>query len=120
MDQNNKFEPGDSVKFGERWCKDHNSIHLIGKIVMMTPQWFEYDDDLGGGIDQCAGMFEEGSEEPDSIYHLFGNDFEYFSDCELIKGSEEDKAAYNKIIKDAEEAEAKMWDEALEVREVAQ
>ncbi|WP_438498047.1 hypothetical protein [Paenibacillus sp. IHBB 3054] len=112
MDQNIKFEPGDSVKFGEQWCKDHNSEHLKGKIIMMTPQWFEYDDDFGGGLQQCAGMLEEGSEEPDSIYHLFGNNFEYFSDCELIKGSEEDKVAYNKIIKDAEEAQAKMWEEA--------
>lgn len=104
------FVRGDSVKFGEKWCKAHNSEHLIGKTVLMTPQWFEYDDDLGGGTSECPGMFEEGSDESDSIYHLFGNNFEDFMDCELIKGSDVDKAAYMKIIDDIHKAEAEAWE----------
>lgn len=111
VDKQFKFENGDSVKFGEKWCEAHNSMHLNGKTIMMTPQWFDYDDDLGGGIDVCPGIWEEGSEEADSIYHLFGNDFEDFMDCELIKGTEVDKATYKKIIKDAEDAASKVWND---------
>lgn len=104
------FERGDSVKFGEKWCVEHNSEHLIGKTIMMTPQWFDYDDDLGGGVTECPGMLEEGSNDPDSIYHLFGNNFENFMDCVHIKGSDEDKAAYKKIIEDIHRAEAEAWE----------
>lgn len=101
MDQKINFERGDSVKFGMKWCKEHRSKHLIGKVVMMTPPWFECDNGLYCEDQECPGMMEEGSNEPDSIYHLFGNNFENFMDCELIKGTDEDKAAYQKIIKDA-------------------
>ncbi|MCP1306412.1 hypothetical protein [Paenibacillus tyrfis] len=110
MEQKIQFSRGDSVKFGQEWCKEHRCEHLSGKTIMMTPQWFEYDDDFGGGYQECPGMIVEDGQEPDSIYHLFGNDFENFMDCEHIKGTDEDKAAYMKIIKEAEEAEAKAWD----------
>lgn|GEM_PF-4807176 len=106
-----QFERGDSVKFGKKWCKEHHSKHLIGKVVMMTPQYFEEDNGLYCSDTECPGMMEEGANEPDSIYHLFGNDFENFMDCELIKGTDEDKAAYQKIIKDAQEAEVKAWED---------
>ncbi|NEW05932.1 hypothetical protein GK047_07905 [Paenibacillus sp. SYP-B3998] len=110
MEQKIKFERGDSVKFGKEWCKENHSKHLIGKTVMMTPQWFEYDNGLYCEEQECPGMLEEGSDEPESVYHLFGNEFENFMDCELVKGSESDKVAYQKIITDAQEVEAKAWE----------
>jgi hypothetical protein len=105
-----QFERGDSVKFGEKWCNEHNCDHLIGKTVMMTPQWFDYDDDHGGGVDECPGMVVIDGEDPQSIFHLFGNDFENFMDCEHIKGTDDDKVAYKKIIEEVHEAEAKAWE----------
>lgn len=39
-------------------------------------------------------MDEDEDEMPDSIYHLFGNEFEGFLDCTLIKGTEVDYEAY--------------------------
>ena len=103
------FERGDSVKFGNKWCKAHNSEHLIGKTIMMTPQYFEYDNGLYVEDQECPGMLEEGSEDPDSIYHLFGNEFENFMDCELVKGTDEDKATYRKIIDDKIAEEDRYW-----------
>lgn len=113
MERKVNFERGDSVKFGEKWCKENRCEHLIGETIMMTPQWFDYDDDLGGGMEECPGMIMEDGEEPESIYHLFGNNFENFMDCEHIKGTDGEKAAYKKIIKDVEEAEAKAWEKFM-------
>lgn len=39
---------------------------------------------------ECPGIFSEEDDEPDSIYHLFGNDLENFYDCELIPAIEKD------------------------------
>jgi Zn-finger protein len=82
---------------------------LINKTVMMTPQWFEEDNGLYCYETECPGMWFERSKEADSIYHLFGTQFENFMDCTLIKGTGEDKATYKKIIQDTAEAEAKAW-----------
>ena len=104
------IERGDSVKFGAEWCKTYRREDLIGKIVKFTPQWFEYDIGLYTVDEECPGIDNGENAEPDSIYHLFGNNFENLMDCELIKGSDEDKAEYEKIIKDINDAEAKYWE----------
>ncbi|MFC9538678.1 hypothetical protein ACFTQ7_02195 [Lysinibacillus sp. NPDC056959] len=38
------IERGDSVKFGEKWCKEHGRENLINQVIKFTPQWFEDDN----------------------------------------------------------------------------
>lgn len=104
------IERGDSVKFGEKWCKAHRREDLVNQVVKFTPQWFEDDNGLYVADIECPGIDNGKDAEPDSIYHLFGNSFENFMDCELIKGTDEDKEEYQKIIKDQNAAEAKYWE----------
>jgi len=92
------FEIGDSIKFGENYCNEFGCEELKNKIIMMTPQYFEEDNGLYVYTSVCAGIYDEYDEEAESIYHLFGNIFEYFMDCELIKGSENDKKEYNNLL----------------------
>ena len=93
-----KFERGDSIEFGEKYCKEHGYEYLTGKTIMMTPQYFEDDNGLYCYQVECAGIYDEVNEEPMSVYHLFGNDFENFMDCELVRGTEEDKDKYQNIL----------------------
>lgn len=103
------FERGDSIKFGKEWCAKNDSPHLIDKVVLMTPQYFEVDNGLYCHEVECPGMVVIEGDEPDSIYNLFGNNFEHFMDCVLIKGTDEDKAFYQKIIDDQIKAEEEAW-----------
>ena len=105
---------GDSIIFGENYCKRWNLEYLIGKTIKLTPQYFDNDNGLYSYEEECPGIYNEVDEEADSIYHLFGNDFEYFMDCKLIKGTEKDKEEYEKIIKDKEDKEMKSWQEFME------
>lgn len=103
------IERGDSIKFGEQWCKVNGSESLIGKTIKLTPQYFEEDNGLYTYETECPGIYDEVNDEANSIYHLFGNNFENFMDCELIKGNEEDKKAYQKFIQDQYDEENKYW-----------
>lgn len=106
------FENGDSIKFGEQYCKKYGLEYLTGETVMMTPQYFEEDNGLYTYTSECAGIYNNRNEEADSIYHLFGNNFEYFMDCELIKGTEEDKYKYQTVLDEYNERlekEAEGW-----------
>lgn len=106
------FSVGDSIKFGKQYCEQYGLEELIGKTVMMTPQYFEEDNGLYVYTSECAGMYSEIDEEAESIYHLFGNSFEHFMDCELIKGTEGDRQKYQSIIDEYNERfekEADTW-----------
>lgn len=103
------IERGDSVKFGEKWCKEHGRQNLINQVIKFTPQWFENDNGLYSFQTECPGIFNEECEEPESIYHLFGNTFEKFMDCQLIKGTFEDQEEYAKIIEADNNTEAESW-----------
>lgn len=88
---------GDSITFGEKWCLENDREELTGKTVKLEPQYFEYDNGLYVSYDVAPGIpaeMNDYNEEADSIYHLFGNTFERFMDCTLIKGSKNDHDAY--------------------------
>lgn len=105
------IERGDSIKFGKKWCKEHGSEELVEKTIKLTPQYFEEDNGLYTHYSECPGIYDADNDEAESIYHLFGNNFENFMDCVLIKGTEADKEEYQNIIKERQNEEAKSWDE---------
>jgi hypothetical protein len=112
-----KIERGDSVKFGKKWCKNNRRKDLVNKVVRFTPQWFETDNGLYCDDIECPGIWDEVNDEAESIFHLFGNHFEKFMDCELFKGTEDDKVAYQKIIQNKAEVESKYWEQMAESTE---
>lgn len=103
------IEKGDSVKFGERWCKENGWEELKNKTIMLSPQYFEEDNGLYNFATHCPGICDEDG-EPHSIYHLFGNDLEDYMDCELIKGSDIDKANYQRTIQEEIDRENEYWE----------
>lgn len=105
-----KIERGDSILFGEAWCKENNRQDLMGKTVKLTPQYFDEDNGLYAYESECPGIcMDEEGDEAESIYHLFGNKFEGFMDCQLIKGTEEDKFEYGQVLRQKLEEEERRW-----------
>lgn len=106
-----EIEYGDSVKFGVEWCNKYGSKNLLNKTIMMTPQYFEEDNGLYSYESECPGIWDEKSQEADSIYHLFGNHFEWFSDCQLIKGTQADKDYCQQLINNRNDEISKGYEE---------
>lgn len=109
-----EIERGDSIKFGEKWCKKYKRKDLINKVIKLTPQWFEIDSGLYCYEKECPGIRNKKEQESDSIYHLFGNKLEDFMDCQLIKGTEADRLGYQKIIQDKINDDMKYWEQMAE------
>ncbi|WP_313568803.1 hypothetical protein [Acetoanaerobium noterae] len=82
----------------KRYCEEYGREDLLGEIIMLTPQTFEYDNGLYTEYQESAGIYNEEEGEPESIYHLFGNKLENILDCELIPATEEDLEIINKMI----------------------
>lgn len=99
---------GDKIVFGQEYCQQTGLSHLLNKTIMLTPQYFEEDNGLHTYQVECPGIPpQDDHDEPDSIYHLFGDDLADIYDCEIIPAKEEDVQA----IKKAQEAEQRAIDE---------
>lgn len=103
------MKSGDRIKFGPIYCNENYKEYLEGKTIMLTPQVFEYDNDLYFEYQDSPGIFEDEEEGPESIYHLFGNNLDKMLDCVLIPATEEDLETVRKI---TEEKRLKMEKEA--------
>jgi hypothetical protein len=106
------FEYGDSIKFGEAWCRKYECDYLKGKTIMMGPCWFFKNDfneeDYDKAFEQCPGItLSHGHTK--SIYQLFGNNFDKLMDCEHIPGTESDKEMYQKILNEVKAKSATYW-----------
>lgn len=85
-----EFNSGDKITFGPIYCHKTGRKELLNKTIMITPQTFEHYNGIYTEDEECPGIHIEDYGEPDSIYHLFGNDLGEFYDCKLIKATEED------------------------------
>ena len=97
-----KLKSGDKIKFGKKYCRKTGRKDLLGKSIMLTPQYFDEYNGLYCYQSECPGIWNESENEADSIYHLFGNSLEDFLDCELIPAIEEDLEKI-RLAKEAEE-----------------
>ena len=77
-----KLVIGAKIKYGKEYAKEQGVQE--GKVITLVKGTFEYDNDFGGGFEEAPGLWCEKQNDYDSIYHLFGNDFEYFLDCEIL------------------------------------
>lgn len=96
-----RLKSGDKIKFGIKYCNKTGRKDLMNKTIMLTPQYFDYDNGLYCETQECPGIYDEKEEEADSIYHLFGNHLENFHDCILIEATEDDL----RVIDEAKKAE---------------
>jgi hypothetical protein len=74
---------GTKIKLGKEY-----SIHSgmeEGEVIELVEGYFEYDNGLYTESQSAPSIWSELDKEFDSIFHLFGNDFEYFMDCKIIK-----------------------------------
>ena len=53
-------------------------------IITLVDGTFEYDNELYTEYQSSPAIWNEDDNEYDSIYHLFGNHFEHFFDCEIL------------------------------------
>ncbi|WP_084242372.1 hypothetical protein [Planomicrobium okeanokoites] len=101
---------GDKIKFGEEFCERTFRPYLLNKTIMLTPQLFEEDNGLFTYTSECPGIFFEEDDEPESIYHLFGNDLKSIYDCEVIPATDEDIAKIQKQQTEDENARNKEYE----------
>lgn len=73
---------GAKIKLGSQYCKECGGTE--GDIITLVKGEFEHDNGLYTSTQFSPAIWNEKQREFDSIYHLFGNDFEYFFDCEII------------------------------------
>ncbi len=99
-----KINIGDKITFGHIYCQKTNRKELLNKTIMITPQTFESYNGLYTYDQECPGICLKDYGEPDSIYHLFGNDLEEFYDCILITATPEDLRIIDDMRRVADEA----------------
>lgn len=76
-----KLIAGTKIKIGKKYSEQHGFSE--GEIITLVDLQFEYDSDFGGGFEDAPGIFN--GYDNDSIYHLFGNDFENWMDNTIVE-----------------------------------
>lgn len=79
-----KLIVGASIKFGEEYAKDGLYEFKAGETFTLVKGFFDADNGLYTYTESAPSIWIEEDKEFYSIYHLFGNDFEYFFDCEIL------------------------------------
>lgn len=75
---------GAQVKIGRRYAKEVGGFKP-GEIVTLVEGYFERDNGLYDVTETAPSIWDKDSEDFDSIYHLFGNNLEYWYDCKIVK-----------------------------------
>lgn len=78
----NKLIVGAKVKISEQYAKEVGG-YKAGTVITLVEGYFEYDNGLYTETQTAPALFN-GEDDFDSIYHLFGNNMEYFYDCEIL------------------------------------
>ena len=77
------LQVGTKVKFGKKYAEQHYATE--GEIITLVNGEFECENGLYSYIDTCPAIWNEYANEFDSIYHLFGNNFEYWLDNTIVE-----------------------------------
>lgn len=84
-----KLIVGAKVKIGKQYASEYGFNE--GEIIELVEGSFEYDNGLYISSQYAPAIWDDTQKDFDSIYHLFGNDFEHFLDCEIVTISEPTK-----------------------------
>jgi hypothetical protein len=87
MNLEKRLKVGAKIKLGSEYCK--NREFKAGDVITLIHGEFEFDNGLYSTTELCPAIWNEKLREFDSIYHLFGNNLEDFSDCEIVEANHE-------------------------------
>lgn len=74
---------GARIKLGKMYCIGRPSL-TPGEIITLVEGEFDHENGLYCETVTAPAVWNPQLHEFDSIYHLFGNDFEDFEDCEVL------------------------------------
>lgn len=75
------LQVGTKIKIGKEYAEEYGQFNE-GEIITLIDGVFECDNGLYCYNDSCPAIWN--GDDYDSIFHLFGNDLEYFMDCEVV------------------------------------
>jgi len=73
---------GAKIKIGKKYSKKYGFIE--GEIIELVEGHFDYDNGLYVEDQTAPSFWDKTNNDYDSIYHLFGNNFDRFLDCEVL------------------------------------
>lgn len=74
---------GTKIKIGKRYAKEIGGFKP-GEIIELIEGTFDYENGLYCTTETAPSIWNEDEKDFDSIYHLFGNEFENFMDCKIL------------------------------------
>ena len=77
-----KLKVGSKIKLGKKYCDGGGFKY--GEIIELEMGVFEHENGLYCEDVECLAWYDEEHGEWESIYHLFGNQFEQWMDCEIV------------------------------------
>jgi hypothetical protein len=78
-----KLIVGAKVKIGRKYAKEIGGLKA-GEVIELVQGYFDHDNGLYTETKTAPAIWNEECKEFDSIYHLFGNNFEDFMDCKIL------------------------------------
>lgn len=76
------LQVGTMIKIGPKYAK--NTDFKTGEVVTLVCGYFEEYNGLYSYESTAPALKDPGSDEFDSIFHLFGNNLGGFLDCEIV------------------------------------
>lgn len=73
---------GAKIRLGDKYCQATG--YDKGTIITLIEGALDHDNGLYTEIQSAPSIWDEEQKEFNSIYHLFGNDLEDFTDCEIL------------------------------------
>ena len=84
MSLKSELKKGTKIKLGVEYCNfmGEELSFKQGDTIELVEGYFEEYNGLYSYESKCPSILVNG--EFESIYHLFGNELEYFKDCEIV------------------------------------
>lgn len=80
---------GTKIRIGKKYA--HEFGFKEGDIIELVEGFFDYENGLYTETQTCPAIWDEQQKDFNSIYHLFGNELEYWLDCEIIDETKNQK-----------------------------
>ena len=81
-----KLVVGTKIKIGKKYLEEISERNFLKEndIITLVEGEFEIENGLYTEIQKCPAIWNPELKEYDSIYHLFGNNFDNWFDCEIL------------------------------------
>lgn len=79
-----KLVVGTKIKISKEYVENGKYHFKENDIITLIEGEFEIENGLYTEIQKCPAIWNPELKEYDSIYHLFGNNFDNWFDCEIL------------------------------------